>query len=52
MKALMLVNYELTFLNCIVLVLFLAIFTGMLLWISRKSSRKLYAHMKQFPLNH
>lgn len=50
MKAEFLAHYGLTYLNIFAMLLFLAIFTGALLWVYRKSGRGHYHYMENLPL--
>ena len=51
MKTLVLANFHLLPLTCVALVLFFTVFTGMLVWVFRKSSKELYAGIAALPLN-
>jgi len=50
MKSLFLENYGLIFLNCIGLILFLAVFFGALWWVLKPSNKELFDYLKQLPL--
>lgn len=49
-KALYLAHYGLTSLNCVAMLLFLAIFTGAVIWVYRKSGVEYYRYMENLPL--
>lgn len=50
LKSLYLAGYGLISLNCFAMLLFLAIFTGALIWVYRKSSSEHYRYMENLPL--
>lgn len=50
MKSEFLAGYGLTYLNCFAMLLFLAVFTGALLWVYRKSGKEYYRYMEELPL--
>jgi cbb3-type cytochrome oxidase subunit 3 len=50
MKAEALVNFPLTMLTCVGLMLFFSVFVGMLWWINLRWRRPIYQHLANLPL--
>lgn len=51
MKSDFLASYGLVFLNCIALLLFVAVFVGALWWIFKPSNKKLFDYLKKLPFD-
>ena len=43
-------HFNMPWLTCVGLILFLAVFTGAVLWVFRKESTRVYARLEQLPL--